>query len=66
MENSYLGGGAKTYDDRGLWCYQLNNDGGGEAISRMMKVCGATKSTLSKVSCNLIMPVVIDVRRYIS
>ena len=33
----------------------------GEAISNMMKVCGATKSTL-----NLIMSVVIDVRRYIS
>ena len=66
MENSYLGGGAKSYDDRGLWCYQLNNDGGVEAISRMMNVCGATKSTLSKVSCNLIMSVVIDVRRYIS
>ena len=32
----------------------------GEAISRMMKVCGATKSTLSKVSGNLIMSVVID------
>ena len=31
-----------------------------------MKVCGATKSTLSKVSCNLIMSVVIDVRRYVS
>ena len=28
VENSYLGGGAKYYDDRGLWCYQLNNDGG--------------------------------------
>ena len=26
----------------------------GKAISRMMKVCGATKSTLSKVSGNLI------------
>ena len=26
VENSYLGGGAKSYDDRGLWCYQLNND----------------------------------------
>ena len=38
----------------------------GEAISKMMKVCGATKSTLSKVSGNLIMSVVIDVRRYIS
>ena len=38
----------------------------GKAISRMMKVCGATKSTLSKVSGNLIMTVVIDVRRYIS
>ena len=38
----------------------------GEAISGMMKVCGATKSTLSKVSSNLIMSVVIDVRRYIS
>ena len=38
----------------------------GEAISRMMKVCGATKITLSKVSSNLIMTVVIDVRRYIS
>ena len=23
------GGGAKSYDDRGLWCYQLLNDGGG-------------------------------------
>ena len=34
--------------------------------SRMMKVCGATKSTLSKVSDNLIMSVVIDVRGYIS
>ena len=38
----------------------------GEAISCMMKVCGATKSTLSKVSGNLIMTVVIYVRRYIS
>ena len=38
----------------------------GKTISRMMKVCGATKSTLSKVSGNLIMSVVIDVRRYIS
>ena len=37
-----------------------------EAINSMMKVCGATKSTLSKVSGNLIMSVVIDVRRYIS
>ena len=36
-----------------------------KAISCMM-VCGATKSTLSKVSGNLIMTVVIDVRRYIS
>ena len=26
-ENSYLGGGEKSYDDRGLWCYQLYNDG---------------------------------------
>ena len=31
VENSYLGGGAKSYDDRGLWCYQLNNDGGGRS-----------------------------------
>ena len=38
----------------------------GEAISSMMKMCGATKSTLIKVSGNLIMSVVIDVRRYIS
>ena len=38
----------------------------GKAISRMMKVCGAAKSTLSKVSGNLIMTVVFDVRRYIS
>ena len=38
----------------------------GEAISRMMKVCGATKSTSIKVSGNLIMSVVIYVRRYIS
>ena len=38
----------------------------GEAISSMMKACGATKSTLIKVSGNLIMSVVIDVRRYIS
>ena len=37
----------------------------GKAISHMMKVCGATKSTLSKVSGNLIMTVVINVRRYI-
>ena len=29
-----------------------------------MKVCGATKSTLSKVSGNLIMSVVIDVMVY--
>ena len=29
----------------------------------MMKLCGATKSTLNKVSGNLIMSVVIDVRR---
>ena len=36
----------------------------GEAISRMMNVCGATKSTLSKVSGNLIMTVVIDVTAY--
>ena len=34
----------------------------GEASSHMMKVYGATKSTLSKVSGNLIMSVVIDVR----
>ena len=33
----------------------------GEAISSMMKVCGATKSTLSVRSF-----MVIDVRRYIS
>ena len=38
----------------------------GEAITSMMKVCGATKSTLSKVSGNLNMSVVIDVRQYIS
>ena len=38
----------------------------GGAISRMIKMCEATKSTLSKVSGNLIMTVVIDVRRYIS
>ena len=38
----------------------------GEAISSMMKVCGATKSTLIKVSGNLIISVVIDVRWYIS
>ena len=38
----------------------------GEAISCMMKVYGATKSTLSKMSGDLIMTVVIDVRRYIS
>ena len=38
----------------------------GEGISSMMKVCGTTKSTLSKVSDNLVMSVVIDVRRYIS
>ena len=37
-----------------------------ESISSMMKVCGATKSILSKLSGNLIMSVVIDVRRYIS
>ena len=30
-----------------------------------MMVCGATKSTISKVSGNLIMSVVIDVRWYI-
>ena len=45
-ENSYLGGGAKSYDDRGLWllptCTMMEV---GEAISSMMKVCGATKST---------------------
>ena len=38
----------------------------GKAISCMMKVCGATKSALSKVPGNLIMTVVIDVRWYIS
>ena len=38
----------------------------GEAICCMMKVCGVTKSTSSKVSGNLIMTVVIDVRWYIS
>ena len=38
----------------------------GEAISSMMKVCGTTKSNLIKVSGNLIMSVVIDVRWYIS
>ena len=37
-----------------------------EAISSMMKVCGTTKSILNKVSGNLIMSVVKDVRRYIS
>ena len=25
------GGEAKSYDDRGLWCYQLYNDGGGRS-----------------------------------
>ena len=45
VENSYLGGGAKSYDDRGLWCNQLNNDGGGRSCQSMMKLCGATKST---------------------
>ena len=38
----------------------------GGAISSMMKVCGATKRTLSTVSGHLIMSVVIDVRWYIS
>ena len=38
----------------------------GEAISSIMKVCGATKITLSIVSGNLVMSVVIDVRQYIS
>ena len=42
------------------------NDGGGRSFSSIMKVCGATKSTLSKVSGNLIMSMVIDVRWYIS
>ena len=36
------GGGGNSYDDRGLWCYQPCNDGGGGATSSMMKVCGAT------------------------
>ena len=36
----------------------------GEAISSMMKVCGTTKSTISKESGNLIMSVVIDVTGY--
>ena len=36
----------------------------GESISSMMKVCGGTKSTLSKVSGNLLMSVVIDVMVY--
>ena len=39
---------------------------GGATCRMMMEVGGATKSTLSKVSRNLIMSVVIDVRRYIS
>ena len=39
----------------------------GGAISSMTKVCGATKSTLNcQLSGNLIMSVVLDVRRYIS
>ena len=37
----------------------------GGAISSMMNMCGATQNTF-KVSGNLIMSVVIDVRRYIS
>ena len=41
---SYLGGGAKSYDDRGLWCYQLYNDGGGQSYQSYDEVCGATKS----------------------
>ena len=36
----------------------------GEAITSMMKVCGTTKSTISRQSGNLIMPVVIDVTGY--
>ena len=35
----------------------------GQAISSMMKVCGTTKSTLIKVSGNLIMSVVIDMMK---
>ena len=42
------GGGAKSYDDRGLWCYNCTMMEVGGAISSMMKVCGATKSILSK------------------
>ena len=42
------GGGAKSYDDRGLWCYQLYNDGGRWSYKcMMMEVGGATKNTLS-------------------
>ena len=36
------GGRTKSYDGRGLWCYQLYNDGGGQIVS-MMKEGGATK-----------------------
>ena len=38
----------------------------GGAISSMMKVCGATKSTSSKSVRLFNLSVIIDVRRYIS
>ena len=52
------GSGIKSYDDRGLLRYQPYNDG-----RSMVNVSGATQV---KVSGNLIMSVVIDVRWYIS
>ena len=64
MENSYLGGGAKSYMTEACSATNCTMMEVGKAISSMMKLCGATKSTLSKVSGNLIMSVVIDVRRF--
>ena len=63
-ENSYLGGGANLMMTEACGATNCTMMEVGEAISSMMKVCEATKSTLSKVSGNLIMSVVIDVRWY--
>ena len=37
----------------------------GTGTSRMMKLCGANESTLLKLSCNLIISLVRDMRWYI-
>ena len=54
----------QLHDDGGGWSYQSYDDGGGWSHQSYDSVW-SYKNTLSMVSGNLIISVVIDVRRYI-